>query len=98
MLDLQRLPRGPLEPGVDQVAARPPSPAPVIVPDLRLLPTDEARRALGPYGLRAHLQGEGSRVLAQRPAAGEAVERGASVTLWLAAPEDSASLVMPDLT
>jgi stage V sporulation protein D (sporulation-specific penicillin-binding protein) len=95
--DLRRLPHGPFDPGVSQVAARPPAPAPVTVPDLMLLPPDAAERRLLSLGLRAHLEGQGERVLAQSPAAGEAVERGASVTAWLEAPADSAGGVLPDL-
>jgi len=95
--DLRRLPHGPLDPGVSQVAARPPAPAPVTVPDLELLPPAAAERRLIDLGLRVRLEGEGERVLAQSPAAGEAVERGASVTAWLAAPADSAGARLPDL-
>jgi stage V sporulation protein D (sporulation-specific penicillin-binding protein) len=80
------------------VAARPPAPAPVTVPDLKLLPPDAAERRLLALGLRARLEGQGERVLAQSPVAGEAVERGASVTAWLEAPADSAGGVLPDLT
>ena len=97
MLDLQRLPHGPFDPGLDQIVVRPPAPAPVVVPDLRLLPPQLARARLEPLGLRAHMQGEGRRVLSQEPAAGTSIERGAGVTVWLSAPTDSASRVMPDL-
>jgi cell division protein FtsI/penicillin-binding protein 2 len=97
MLDLQRLPHGPLEPGLSQVAARPPAPAPVTVPDLRLLPPAVAERKLAGFGLRALFIGHGPRVLAQSPGAGEAAERGAPVQVWLAAPADSLGRVMPDL-
>ena len=96
--DLRRLPHGPLDPGVSQVAARPPAPAPVTVPDLKLLPPDAAERRLFSLGLRARLEGQGERVLAQSPAAGEAIERGASVTAWLEAPADSAGGVLSDLS
>jgi cell division protein FtsI/penicillin-binding protein 2 len=98
MVDLRGLPRGPFDPGVEQIAARPPSPAPVQVPDLRLLPPHSADRRLAECGLRLHLQGSGPRVLAQDPAAGSAVERGAGVTAWLSAPEDSIDRMLPDLT
>jgi cell division protein FtsI/penicillin-binding protein 2 len=97
MLDLQRLPRGPLDPDLQQVVVRPPAPAPVVVPDLRLLPPTVAEQRLDPLGLRAHLEGSGPRVLSQDPAAGASIERGGSVTVWLSAPEDSASRRMPDL-
>ena len=96
--DLRRLPRGPLGSGVVQVAARPPAPAPVVVPDLRLLPTRAAERRLAAHDLRARNAGHGARVLTQEPAAGTAVERGAVVTLWLSAPEDARTRRLPDLT
>ncbi len=95
--DLQRLPRGPFDPAVSRTALRPPAPAPVVVPDLRLLPPDGAESRLAAYGLRARFEGRGPRVLAQSPAAGQAAERGAAVTAWLAAPADSLGLALPDL-
>jgi cell division protein FtsI/penicillin-binding protein 2 len=96
--DLRRLPRGPLGSGVVQVAARPPAPAPVVVPDLRLLPARAAERRLAAFDLRARLAGRGARVLAQEPAAGTAAERGAAVTLWLSAPQEADGRSLPDLT
>src|SRR5204863_7532734 len=81
-----------------QRAERPPRPAPVTVPELQLLPPRDAERRLADYGLRARFEGEGERALSQSPPAGEAVERGASVTVWLSAPEDSLGTRMPDLT
>jgi beta-lactam-binding protein with PASTA domain len=69
----------------------------VVVPDLKLLPPRAAEHRLFDLGLRAHLEGDGARVLAQSPAAGEAVERGASVTMWLEAPADSTGNSLPDL-
>src|SRR5262245_28259704 len=95
--DLRRLPRGPLGSGVVQVAARPPAPAPVVVPDLRLLTPRAAERQLQRYNLRAHVSGQGERVLAQEPASGVAVERGAAVTLWLSDPTDQGERSLPDL-
>jgi stage V sporulation protein D (sporulation-specific penicillin-binding protein) len=95
--DLRRLPHSPLDPGLSQVASRPPAPAPVTVPDLMLLPPAAAEKRLLGLGLRVRLEGEGERVLAQSPGAGEAVERGASVTAWLEAPADSAGGALPDL-
>src|SRR5206468_3272348 len=59
--DLRRLPRGPLGSGVVQVAARPPAPAPVVVPDLRLLTPRAAEARLAGYDLRAHVSGRGER-------------------------------------
>ncbi len=97
LLDLMRLPDGPFEPRETDVACRPPGPAPVIVPDVRLLPPRAADRRLASLGLRAHFEGHGPRALAQDPAAGQAAERGASVAVWLEAPPDSATRVMPDL-
>ena len=96
--DLRRLPHGPFEMSASQWAARPPRPAPVTVPDLQLLPPRDAERRLSEFGLRARFEGEGERALSQSPAPGEAVERGASVTVWLSAPEDSLGTRMPDLT
>lgn len=96
-LDLQRLPKGPFAPGWSSIASRPPAPAPVTVPDLRLLPARSAERKLADLGLRGFAQGAGERVLAQEPAAGEAAERGARVTLWLEAPQDSSAGLTPDL-
>ena len=97
ILDLRRLPRGPLDWDPRQVAIRPPAPAAVVVPDLRLLPARTAERRLLSFGLRAHFEGAGARALAQSPTAGEAAERGAQVTVWLSAPEDSAMRTLPDL-
>ena len=98
VLDLLRLPHGLLEDGSSVVAARPPAPAPVTVPDLRLLLTGAAEQRIADYGLRVHFEGAGPRVLSQDPAAGVAVERGARVTAWLAAPTDSIGRCLPDLT
>jgi cell division protein FtsI/penicillin-binding protein 2 len=97
MLDLRRLPHGPFDSGSDQIALKPPAPAPVIVPDLRLLPQDAAERRLAAFGLRARFEGAGARVLAQSPAAGQAAERGAGITVWLASPQDSVGRVLPNL-
>jgi stage V sporulation protein D (sporulation-specific penicillin-binding protein) len=96
--DLRRLPHGPLGSGVVQVAARPPAPAPVVVPDLRLLPAREAERRLAAHDLRGRGAGQGTRVLTQEPAAGTEVERGAVVTLWLSRPEDARERRLPDLS
>jgi stage V sporulation protein D (sporulation-specific penicillin-binding protein) len=97
MLDLRRLPDGPFGTGSTQVAAKPPAPAAVVVPDLRLLPPTAAERRLAEQGLRARFEGRGPRALAQAPAAGQAAERGASVTVWLAAPAGPEGLLLPDL-
>jgi cell division protein FtsI/penicillin-binding protein 2 len=98
VLGLRRLPDGRFGTGATQVAARPPAPAPVVVPDLRLLPAREAERRLAGQGLRARFEGAGPRALAQEPAAGQAAERGARITVWLSAPEDSSRATLPDLT
>jgi stage V sporulation protein D (sporulation-specific penicillin-binding protein) len=95
--DLRRSPHSPFVTSNAQWAARPPRPAPVTVPDLHLLPPRDAERRLEECGLRAHLTGEGARVLSQSPAPGEAVERGEGITLWLSAPADSLGHRMPDL-
>lgn len=95
--ELQRLPRGPFDPGVAQIAVRPPSPSPVQVPDLRLLPVERAGERLARNGLRLRVRGSGPRVLAQDPPPGAAAERGASIVAWLSAPADSTAGCMPDL-
>lgn len=95
--DLLRLPRSPLESNGAQLAVRPPAPAGVVVPDLRLLQASAVSARLAEVGLRARFRGKGPRVIAQEPVAGQAIERGASVTAWFEAPVDSASS-LPDLT
>jgi cell division protein FtsI/penicillin-binding protein 2 len=95
--DLWRLPGGPLGSGVQQVAMRPPAPAPVIVPDLRLLPREAAERRLAGYALRTRFAGSGPRVLAQEPAAGVAVERGSGVIVYLSPPADSTGSTLPSV-
>lgn len=95
--DLQRLPRGPFAPGWSAIASRPPAPAPVTVPDLRLLPARAAERTLAERGLRGIAAGRGDRVLAQEPAPGVAVERGARVRLWLETPGELVAAGTPDL-
>jgi cell division protein FtsI/penicillin-binding protein 2 len=97
LMDLCRLPDGPLSTDPSRVAIRPPAPAPVTVPDVRLMRREGVRRELARFGLRARFSGEGPRALTQSPAAGQAVERGAGITVFLAAPDDSISKVMPDL-
>ena len=97
LLDLRSLPRGPLQGSGSRVVARPPVPAPVTVPDLRLLPPGAAERELVTLDLRPRFNGAGPRVLAQQPPAGVAVERGARVEMWLAAPADSNGTTLPAL-
>ncbi len=98
LLDLQRLSRPEFRGSQAEVAAAPVEPAPVVVPDLHLLPAAAATLRLREFGLRAHFEGQGPRVLAQEPSAGTESERGGAVTLWLATPADSASRVLPDVT
>jgi len=97
MLDLMRQPAGLIGPLSLPVAARPPAVPAVTAPDLSLLPRDEAEARLREYGLHAHFEGQGPRVLSQSPAAGEPVERGASVLALLSPPGDSLGRELPDL-
>jgi cell division protein FtsI/penicillin-binding protein 2 len=97
VVDLLGLPTGALRRASSQVAARPPEPAPVTVPDLRLLPRRAAERTLAALSLYGRFIGEGPRVLDQRPPSGVAVERGTHVEVWLAAATDSSGTTLPDL-
>jgi cell division protein FtsI/penicillin-binding protein 2 len=97
VVDLLGLPSGALRRPATQIVARPPEPAPVTVPDLRLLPRGAAERLLADRSLHGHFEGDGPRVLAQQPAAGVAVERGARIAVWLSAAVDSSGTTMPDL-
>ena len=97
LIDLRSLPDGPLQGPASRIVARPPAPAPVAVPDLRLLPPRAVERELATLDLRVRFSGEGDRVLAQQPAAGVAVERGSRVEVWLAAPSDSSGAALPTL-
>ena len=76
---------GPLSPVpptvlVDASTLRPP---PTVVPDVRLLPFDVAKKELAGRGLRIKGRGEGVRVLAQNPVAGSPAERGDAVDVFL---------------
>ncbi len=97
MLDLMRQPDGLLGPSSSPIAARPPELPAVTAPDLRLLPAREAERRLRDFGLRAHFEGDGPRVLSQSPAAGAPVERGGAVVAYLSPPRDSLGRTLPDL-
>ncbi len=97
VLDLLRQPDGLLGTLDGPVAVRPPEVPPVIAPDLRLLPPQEAEKKLRDYGLRARFEGKGPRVLSQSPAAGQPVDRGGSVVAWLSPPRDSVYARLPDL-
>jgi stage V sporulation protein D (sporulation-specific penicillin-binding protein) len=81
MEDLYRLRGGPLAPAPERVRFAPPRPRDVAVPGLRSLPLARAREALRQAGLRVRIEGDGERVLAQRPAAGARAERGTVVVL-----------------
>ncbi|MFN8586423.1 MAG: penicillin-binding transpeptidase domain-containing protein [Candidatus Eisenbacteria bacterium] len=98
VLDLMRQPNGVLGTTTQAVAARPPAVPAVTAPDLRLLPRREAELRLADFGLHAHFEGAGSRVLSQSPAAGQPVERGGSVVAWLSPPQDSLGRSMPNLS
>jgi cell division protein FtsI/penicillin-binding protein 2 len=97
LVDLRSLPHGPLAPDPGQVALRPPAPAPVTVPDLRLLPPAVIESRLAGAGLHAIFHGHGPRALSQQPPADQALERGSVVDVWLSTPEDSALATLPDL-
>jgi beta-lactam-binding protein with PASTA domain len=98
ILDLRRLPDGPFGDRFARIADCPPAPAPVTVPDLRLLQRSSVERHLAEVGLRVRFRGAGPRVVAHDPPAGQATERGTSVTAWLSLPEDSSARRLPDLT
>jgi stage V sporulation protein D (sporulation-specific penicillin-binding protein) len=98
MIDVRSLPHGMLAPEASTVALKPPAPAPVTVPDLRLLPPEAIERKLAALGLHPVFQGAGPRALSQQPVADAAVERGSRVDVWLSTPQDSLSAVLPDLT
>ena len=67
------------------------------MPDLRGLSARQAAEALGQVGLRAEFVGDGA-VARHVPAAGDAVDRGATATVWLqryAAPASDAEALGP---
>jgi cell division protein FtsI/penicillin-binding protein 2 len=97
LLDLQRMSWPGFDPANSAVALRPPSVPAVTTPDLRLLPASAAERQLADYGLHARFEGSGPRVLSQVPPAGQPVERGATVLVYLSAPRDSLGRALPDL-
>ncbi len=94
MEDLYRLRGGPLAPAPERARFAPPRPRDVVVPGVRTLPLARAREALKGAGLRARIDGDGERVLAQQPAAGERAERGTVVVLSTRPRRDA----VPDLT
>ena len=79
------------------IAARPPALPNVTAPDLRLLPPSEAELRVREYGLNIRFEGAGPRVLSQSPAAGQPVERGASILASLSPPQDSLGRRLPAL-
>jgi cell division protein FtsI (penicillin-binding protein 3) len=92
--DIRRMRRGPLSPTPERVLVDPEDvrPPPTVVPDVRLLPIDEASRLLAEMGLRVRAQGEGTRVVAQSPVSGIPIDRGEVVELVL---DMGATGVMP---
>ena len=81
MEDLYRLRGGPLTPRPRAAQVVNPHSVALVVPSVRALPLAKARDALSDAGFRARVEGGGSRVLAQVPAAGERAERGSLVVL-----------------
>ena len=85
---------GPEPPPVTLVSTnpRPPAAAPMLsadvnpqdglMPDLRGMSARQAVKTLGPFGMMAHLEGDGF-VTRHQPPAGSAADRGATVTLHL---------------
>ncbi len=94
MEDLYRLRGGPLAPRPELAEYAPPRPRDVVVPGVRTLPLARAREALRHAGLRARVDGDGERVLAQVPPAGARTERGTVVRLATRPRLDA----VPDLT
>ena len=94
MEDLYRLRGGPLAPKPELAEYAPPRPRDVVVPGVRTLPLSRAREALRHAGLRARVDGDGERVLAQVPPAGARAARGTVVRLATKPRLDA----VPDLT
>ncbi len=97
MLDLLRQRESVLGHTQGVIAAKPPALPNVTAPDLRLLPPVEAERRAREYGLNIHFDGSGPRVLAQVPAAGQPLERGAPILASLSPPQDSLGRHLPAL-
>jgi len=89
MEDLYRLRGGPLAPRPATAQVALPRAVAVAVPGGRMLPVAQAREALADAGLRARIEGNGARVLAQVPAAGTRAEKGTVIAL-ATVPEASA--------
>jgi len=81
MEDLYRLRGGPLSPQPRAVQQVNPHSVALVVPSVRALPLAKARDALSDAGFRTRVEGGGSRVLAQEPAAGLRAERGSLIVL-----------------
>ncbi len=97
VLDLQRVGWSGFDNTNAAIALRPPVVPPVTAPDLRLLPPQAAEHRLAEYGLHVRFEGKGPRVLSQVPPAGQAIDRGAVVLAYLAAPQDSVGRSLPNL-
>jgi len=97
VLDLQRVGWAGFDNAKLATAQKPPVVPPVTAPDLRLLPPQVAERRLADYGLHVRFEGKGPRVLSQVPPAGQAIDRGAVVLAYLAAPQDSLGRSLPNL-
>lgn len=98
VLDLMRAPNSLLGASTGPIAMRPAAVPAVTAPDLRMLPRTQAESRLRDYGLHAHFEGTGPRVISQSPAAGQPVDRGGSVVAWLSPPQDSVGRSLPDLS
>jgi cell division protein FtsI/penicillin-binding protein 2 len=96
MEEIRRLRGGPLSPrpATVQVAASTLRLPQTLVPDVRLLPRERAEQRLATLGLRAVMEGKGTRVLDQFPAPGSPAERGQTVRLMAAR---DAAAVVPDV-
>ena len=94
--DVRRIPGGPLAPEPERVRVneREFSPPASVVPDVRLLALDVARRRLEQHGFRVRVRGDGTRVYAQEPVAGEPLGRGEWVEVRV---EPAAGGALPDV-
>jgi stage V sporulation protein D (sporulation-specific penicillin-binding protein) len=88
MEDLYRLRGGPLAPRPLEANVGLPRAVAVAVPGVRMLPIAQAKQVLAEAGLRARVDGGGTRVFAQVPAAGTHADKGTVVAL-ATAPEGS---------
>lgn len=83
--DIRRIPEGPLSPKLARVQVRPSEfrAPPSEVPEVRFMPTDRARAVLAESGFRVRVEGRGTHVYDQKPAAGERLGRGEWVEIAL---------------